>query len=203
MSLKTQIDALATAIGADIKATAAALTAAIGGKQPLDSDLTAIAAIAPANDDVIQRKAGAWINRTIAQLKADLGLTGTNSGDQAIPSDFVMMSHSGVRATGIGDLAVAQAVVRAFTLTKVVYQFDTPDASGSTTVETRRNGAQVASSSVAVTAANQADGSGTESARTVTVNQSFAVGDRITPWITGIGTTPGRGLRAYYFGTWN
>jgi hypothetical protein len=156
MSLKTQIDALATAIGADTKATAAALTSAIAlkaplaspaltgaptaptasvatnttqlattafvqsavaalingapgaldtlvelanafgndanfaatmttalaGKQPIDSDLTALAAIAPANDDVIQRKAGAWINRTIAQLKADLGLTGTNSGDQ-------------------------------------------------------------------------------------------------------------------------
>lgn len=82
MSLKSQIDALATAIGADIKATAASLTAAIGGKQPIDSDLTAIAAIAPSNDDVIQRKSGGWVNRTIAQLKTDLGLTGTNSGDQ-------------------------------------------------------------------------------------------------------------------------
>lgn len=41
--------------------------------QPLDSDLTAIAALVPANDDVVQRKAGAWTNRTIAQLKTDLG----------------------------------------------------------------------------------------------------------------------------------
>lgn len=60
------------------------LQTALDGKQPLDSDLTAIAAIAPANDDVIQRKSGAWINRTIAQLKTDLGLTGTNSGDQTV-----------------------------------------------------------------------------------------------------------------------
>lgn len=140
---------------------------------------------------------------TLAAVKTALGLTGTNSGDQALPCDFVMMSHSGLRATGIGDLAVAQYVGRAFTLTKVVYQFDTADASGSTTVETRRNGSQVTSSSIAVTAANQVDGTGTEAARTVTINQSFAVGDRITPWITGVGTTPGRGLRAYYFGTWN
>lgn len=40
-------------------------------KQPLDSDLTAIAALTPSNDDVIQRKSGAWTNRTIAQLAAD------------------------------------------------------------------------------------------------------------------------------------
>lgn len=44
-----------------------------GSWQPLDSDLTAIAALTPSNDDVIQRKSGAWTNRTIAQLKADLG----------------------------------------------------------------------------------------------------------------------------------
>lgn len=41
--------------------------------QPLDSDLTAIAALTASNDDIVQRKAGAWTNRTIAQLKADLG----------------------------------------------------------------------------------------------------------------------------------
>lgn len=42
--------------------------------QPLDSDLTAIAALTPTNDDIIQRKAGAWTNRTIAQVKTDFGL---------------------------------------------------------------------------------------------------------------------------------
>lgn len=47
----------------------------LAGKQPLDSDLTAIAAIAPANDDIIQRKSGAWTNRTMAQVKTDLSLT--------------------------------------------------------------------------------------------------------------------------------
>jgi hypothetical protein len=52
------------------------------GYQPLDSDLTAIAALAPVNDDILQRKAGAWTNRTMAQLKVDLSLSGTNTGDQ-------------------------------------------------------------------------------------------------------------------------
>ena len=39
-----------------------------------DQDLDAIAALAPSNDDLIQRKAGVWTNRTIAQLLTDLGL---------------------------------------------------------------------------------------------------------------------------------
>lgn len=41
--------------------------------QGLDSDLTAIAGLSPSNDDVIQRKSGAWTNRTMAELLADLG----------------------------------------------------------------------------------------------------------------------------------
>lgn len=45
-------------------------------KQPLDSDLTDIAALSATNDDVIQRKSGAWTNRTMAQLATDLVATG-------------------------------------------------------------------------------------------------------------------------------
>ena len=42
--------------------------------QPTDSDLTAIAALTPSNDDFLQRKAGAWTNRSIAQVSQDLGV---------------------------------------------------------------------------------------------------------------------------------
>lgn len=42
--------------------------------QPLDSDLTAIAGLTASNDDFLQRKSGAWANRTVAQVKTDLGL---------------------------------------------------------------------------------------------------------------------------------
>lgn len=48
--------------------------------QPLDADLTTIGNISPANDDIIQRKAGAWVNRTPAQFKTDLGLTKSDVG---------------------------------------------------------------------------------------------------------------------------
>lgn len=47
----------------------------LAGKQPLDSDLTAIAGLIPVDNDIIQRKAGAWTNRTPAQVKIDLALT--------------------------------------------------------------------------------------------------------------------------------
>lgn len=40
--------------------------------QGYDGDLAAIAGLSPTNDDIIQRKAGAWTNRTLAQLLADL-----------------------------------------------------------------------------------------------------------------------------------
>ncbi len=42
--------------------------------QAWDTDLDAIAGLSPTNDDIIQRKSGAWTNRTLAQLIADLGL---------------------------------------------------------------------------------------------------------------------------------
>lgn len=58
------------------------LQTALDGKQPLDSDLTTIAGLTATTDNFIQSKAGAWASRTIAQVKTDLGLAGTNSGDQ-------------------------------------------------------------------------------------------------------------------------
>ena len=50
----------------------------LNGKQPIDGDLTAIAALSPSNDDIIQRKAGVWTNRTLAQYKADIHLNNIN-----------------------------------------------------------------------------------------------------------------------------
>jgi hypothetical protein len=38
-----------------------------------DPDLVAIQNLMPANDDLIQRKSGVWVNRTMAQVLADLG----------------------------------------------------------------------------------------------------------------------------------
>jgi hypothetical protein len=56
------------------------LVTALSGKQPSSNDLTAIAGLIPTDNDVLQRKSGAWINRTPIQLKTDLALTATDVG---------------------------------------------------------------------------------------------------------------------------
>jgi hypothetical protein len=48
--------------------------AALDGKQPLNAALTQISGLSPNNDDFLQRKAGAWTNRSIAQVSQDLGV---------------------------------------------------------------------------------------------------------------------------------
>lgn len=50
--------------------------AAIGSTiQAYDADLASIAGLSPANNDFLQRKSGAWVNRTPAQAKDDLSLS--------------------------------------------------------------------------------------------------------------------------------
>jgi hypothetical protein len=60
-------------------ADAAALLAAAGA-QASNANLTTLAGLTPSNDDVLQRKAGAWTNRTMAQVKTDLALVKADVG---------------------------------------------------------------------------------------------------------------------------
>jgi hypothetical protein len=53
---------------------AVTVTASGVGAQPVDSDLTAIAALAPPDGSFLARQAGAWAARSAAQTKTDLGL---------------------------------------------------------------------------------------------------------------------------------
>jgi len=62
------------------KPISSATQTALDGKQALNSDLTAITTLTPTNDDLLQRKAGVWTNRTPAQFKTDLSLTKTDVG---------------------------------------------------------------------------------------------------------------------------
>lgn len=58
-------------------AARASLGVAIGSDvQAFNANLATIVGLTPANDDVLQRKAGAWANRTIAQLATDLAAVG-------------------------------------------------------------------------------------------------------------------------------
>lgn len=94
-----------TTFGRSLVDDADALTArttlgvAIGSNvQAWDTDLDAIAALAPTNDDVIQRKAGAWTNRTMAQLIADLAALGTTF--QPLDSDLTAIAALSTNSAG-------------------------------------------------------------------------------------------------------
>lgn len=62
------------------KPVSVATASALAAKQNLDADLTSIAGLTPAADNVLQYKSGAWANRTPAQLKTDLALTKSDVG---------------------------------------------------------------------------------------------------------------------------
>ncbi len=88
----------------DVASTSTALTN-LGG-QPLDADLTAIAGLTPTNDDVLQRKGGAWVNRTIAQLLTDLNVSGAY---QPVDADLTAIAALTTTSYGRSVLELADA----------------------------------------------------------------------------------------------
>jgi hypothetical protein len=51
--------------------------------QAYSAILAAFIALSPSNDDILQRKAGAWTNRTVAQYKTDLALNNVDNTSDA------------------------------------------------------------------------------------------------------------------------
>lgn len=119
-------------------------------QQPIDQDLTDIAALTPSNDDFMQRKAGAWTNRTPAQAKTDLNLSGTNTGDQTITlTGAVTGSGTGSFATtlasGIDAIKIADGSV-----TNTEFQYLNSVTSD---IQTQINGKQVSDATLTSIAA--------------------------------------------------
>lgn len=132
---------------------------------------------------------------TDTRTPTDGSVTAPKFASGVLPHDMtvVQFSDGTVRATGLGDLTLGVCVQRAFTLKGVRYRFATADASGNTVVELRKNGTQISGTSKTVAAADQLGTSG--SAREITgLSVAVAKGDVITAYITGVGTTPGKGL---------
>lgn len=59
------------------------VNSALATKQAINADLTAILALSPTNNDVIQRKANTWTNRTMTQVKQDMSLDNVNNTSDA------------------------------------------------------------------------------------------------------------------------
>jgi hypothetical protein len=86
---------------------------AIGSNvQAYSADLAAIAALTLANDDILQRKAGAWTNRTLAQLKSDLSLNLVENTALSTWAGSANLTTLGTIATGTWNAtAIAWAKV--------------------------------------------------------------------------------------------
>ncbi len=86
------------------------VTAAQAGAQASDTNLTTIAGLAPSNDDIMQRKAGAWTVRTVAQYVTDI-LAGWAAHITAfLQSADAAAARSAIGAgTGNGDVTAADA----------------------------------------------------------------------------------------------
>lgn len=109
-----------------------------------------------------------------------------------LPYDITLVAFgaSTVRATGTGDNPFGVKLQRAVTLQAVTYRAATEDASGNLVVELRKNGAAIAGTAATIAAGSQVAGS------TLTGSVALAAGDVLTVAVTGIGTTPGKGLVA-------
>lgn len=122
----------------------------------------------------------------------------------SFPGDFVIVSHTGTRKVGGGDIG-PQYIGKALRVDSVVYQFDSPDASGDTVVRLMNGNTEVAGSRLTVSASNQVDGIPTDNARTATLTdatRTYAKGGRLRLDIVSVGTTPGKGLRAWINCVW-
>ena len=122
----------------------------------------------------------------------------------SFPGDFVIMSHTGTRKVGGGDIG-PQYIGKALRVDSIVYQFDSPDASGDTVVRLMNGNTEVVGSRLTISAANQADGIATDNARTATltdVTRTYAKGGRLRLDVVSVGTTPGKGLRAWINCVW-
>lgn len=95
-----------------------AIQTQLDAKQTLDSDLTDISALTPSNNDFLQRKSGAWTNRTPTQVATDLDsffLTPAegNAAYQPLDSDLTSIAALTTTSYGRGLLTLANATALA------------------------------------------------------------------------------------------
>lgn len=104
---------------------------------------------------------------------------------------IVAFGANTARAVGTGDFPFGVKLQRAITFSSVTFRAATSDATGTLTVELRKNGTQVTGSPTYLDA-------GTTQTTGVTTNGTwaFAAGDILTVYVTAIGGGVGKGLCA-------
>lgn len=131
-------------------------------------------------------------NKTLSSAALGTPISGdvTSCVGQIADLSIVAFGSNTARAVGTGDFPFGIRFARAFYFEGVHYRVATADASGSLTVELRKNGVALAQSQVAIAAGSQVTGQGS------TGGWSFAAGDILTVYVVGVGGTPGKGLIA-------
>ncbi|MFH1052748.1 MAG: hypothetical protein V1779_17650 [bacterium] len=100
------------ASGKKYKINGSNLAAADVGAEPADADLSVIAGLSPSDDDIIQRKTGAWANRTMAQLKTDLALAKGDVGLGNVTNDAQIPKSLGTNQADIIYFSAASTPAR-------------------------------------------------------------------------------------------
>ena len=118
------------------------------------------------------------------------GVVSNCTGQVADVSIVAFGSNTARAASSYGDFPFGVKLSRNITFTAVTFRVATADASGNLVVELRKNGSQVSGTATTIAAASQVAGG------TSTGSWSFAAGDILTVYVTGVGTTPGKGLIA-------
>lgn len=164
------------------------ITNALAGKQGSDQDLTDIAALTPSNDDVLQRKSGAWTNRSLSQLRTDLAIKKVEH--------FACSNELSGLTTG---LKITFRVSQAMTLTEVRISLTTAQVSGSIfTVDIKVSGATILSTLLTID--NNEKTSVTAATPCVISSASISDDAEVTVFVTQIGDGTATGLKGKLIG---
>jgi hypothetical protein len=166
---------------------------ATSAKQDADADLTAIAGLSPSNDDIIQRKAGAWTNRTMSQLATDIRA----ASPIVVPIGIACSDET--TALAAGTAKVTFRMPYAMTLQSVRASLTTAQTSGSIfTVDINESGTTILSTKITID--NTEKTSTTAVTAPVISDTSLADDAEITIDIDQIGDGTAKGLKVWLVG---
>ena len=114
---------------------------------------------------------------------------------QVADLSLVVFGKDSARAAGTGDFPFGVKLQRAITFSSATFRALTADASGSLVVGLYKNGVAVSGATASIAYTQQVSG------LTLNGTWAFAAGDIITVQVTGVGSTPGKGLIADIKGT--